>query len=483
MLVARHVQRALRRTVIGAGSEIEILPIAIERRMAGVTHAVGHLLALSAIEGVNRQRVQPIGQRLGIGDPLGIVRPGEVHTAFADVIGIDLGEFSRRHIDVPQVQLIVVESDVLAVGRPLRVRIIGRMAGEFDLAGISVARLRLDVQRVLARFVGEIGNRLAVRRPRGRSFHHAGRVRQIADVALIGGHRENFAVRLKYRANAGGGNAGIANFPRHILKTRPHFGEVGRHFDRHLVFLLRRRVVNMDLAELLVNNAARTGGGVLDILPGILDQLVHLLTGGVVAEQGDRPVAVGQEIDLVADPHGREIVGGGARNRFGLQVGEIDDPDIAGAPAAVPFPGDEVIGVGSELAAIERLVCHAFHVRGVRTGERHRQWQSRGQSAVGRHGEELRVARIGLAIGAEQDLLSVGGPAHHAISLGMEGDALGHAAAGRDREHVGVAVVVARERQRGAVGGKRRTALAAGAHGKPRRHAAVAADGPQIAGV
>ena len=68
----------------------------------------------------------------------------------------------------------------------------------------------------------------------------------------------------------------------------------------------------MDLAELLVNDAAGAGGGRTNVFAGVLDQFVHLLCLRIVAEQRHGAVAVGEEVDLVADPHGIEVVGIGA---------------------------------------------------------------------------------------------------------------------------------------------------------------------------
>src|SRR5258706_14374184 len=50
VLIAGHVQAAGSWTEVGAGRKIQILAVPVERRMTGVAHAVGDLLALPTIE-------------------------------------------------------------------------------------------------------------------------------------------------------------------------------------------------------------------------------------------------------------------------------------------------------------------------------------------------------------------------------------------------------------------------------------------------
>jgi len=90
----------------------------------------------------------------------------------------------------------------------------------------------------------------------------------------------------------------------------------------------------------------------------------------------------------------------------------------------------------------------------------------------------MRVARR-----AEENLLAVGRPAHHAIGRRVPRQALGHAAGRRHGEDIDIAVVLAREGEHGAIGREERLGLEAGAGGQPRRGASLAAHAPQISGV
>src|ERR1017187_1689827 len=355
------------------------------------------------------------------------------------------------------------------------------MACQRDLARLAFAGLRFEVQRVFARFIREVSYRLTVWRPGWRTLHDARRASEIANVALVRGRREDFAVRLKDRAHAGGGDPGFANLARHVLEMRPHFGEVGRHLDGYLVLLLRGDVVDMNLPELFVDDGARPGGGVFDVLPRVFDELIHLLAARIVLEQRYRPVAVGEEIDFVADPHRVEIVRIRARDFFRFQIREIHHPDVAGAPPAVSLPRNEVVTVGGELPAVQRLVGHAFHIRRIGSSEGHGKRQSLGQAAFRGNREELRIARVAFAIRAEEDSLAVRRPAHHRVRVGMERNAFGNTARGRQGEDIGVAIVLARESDGLAIRREGRGAFLAGAGGEPRGYAALAVDRPQIA--
>ncbi len=73
-------------------------------------------------------------------------------------------------------------------------------------------------------------------------------------------------MRFEHGAHAVGRRSDVANFARDVLEMRPHFGEIRGDLDLHLRALLRRQIVDMDLAELLVHDAAGPGAGVTDIL-------------------------------------------------------------------------------------------------------------------------------------------------------------------------------------------------------------------------
>ena len=221
---------------------------------------------------------------------------------------------------------------------------------------------------------------------------------------------------------------GVAQFARHVLEARPHFVEVGGDLDVDGVFLAAGDVVDVHLPELLVDDAARSGAGRHDVLAGVPYQLGDLLRLGIVAEESHRAIAIGEEIGLVADPHRIDIVGIGARHFDCGEVGEIDHPEIAGRTASIPLPRDEVGEARCELPAIDGCIDHALAIGRIGAHAAHGQRQRFGKAAFGRHRIKLRVSGLAEAIGAEQNALAVGSPAHHAVGVGMIGDALGNSA-------------------------------------------------------
>src|ERR1035438_8283271 len=159
-------------------------------------------------------------------------------------------------------------------------------------------------------------------------------------------------------------------FSAGTVRTSP-CGALGAAVDLDGVLLAAGDVVDMYLPELLVDDAARSGAGRRDVLAGILDQLADLLRLRIVAEQRHRAVAVGEKVRLVADPHGIDVVGIGARHFDGAQVGKIDQPQVAGRTAAIALPGHEVGEPGCELAAVNGRVEHAFAIRRIRAHAAH----------------------------------------------------------------------------------------------------------------
>jgi hypothetical protein len=61
--------------------------------------------------------------------------------------------------------------------------------------------------------------------------------------------------------------------------------------------------------ELFINDCSRPSGSGLKIETVIFDKLLYLPCACAVAEEGDRSVAVREEINLITDPHGIEVIG------------------------------------------------------------------------------------------------------------------------------------------------------------------------------
>src|ERR1700730_213352 len=129
----------------------------------------------------------------------------------------------------------------------------------------------------------------------------------------------------------------------------------------------------MDFTELLKNDSARTGGSRFDIEPVILDHLSYLFGTSVIRKQRYRAIAVGQEIDGIADPHRIKVVGIISRYlSLDTRIREIDDPDGLGLAATVALPGALPLQV--------RHVGHTHAVRRIRaflsSGQRDLRWKA-----------------------------------------------------------------------------------------------------------
>src|SRR5579871_5740263 len=95
----------------------------------------------------------------------------------------------------------------------------------------------------------------------------------------------------------------------------------------------------MQRAELLVHECARSGTERLQVEAVVLEELLHLLAAGVVAEERDKPVAVRKKIDGGAAPHGVTVHRVIPGNLLEIECLEVDEPDRCRLAAAITLPG------------------------------------------------------------------------------------------------------------------------------------------------
>src|ERR1700689_2896292 len=100
-------------------------------------------------------------------------------------------------------------SDLLAIGGPTRSEIEAGLFTEDDFLYFAQAALRGEMQGIFARFIGEIGDGLAVGRPGRIALHHRGGIGEVANVAFFRGYGQYFSARLENRARSGGRDMGI----------------------------------------------------------------------------------------------------------------------------------------------------------------------------------------------------------------------------------------------------------------------------------
>ncbi len=184
-------------------------------------------MRLAVGERVHEYRVHVIRQRLGIGNPAAVGRPARIERV-AEAVDRHFDRFgvARLEIHYPKLVFLIGEKHLFAIRRPGKLVVIGVVLAERDPARRAGAVLGADVEIVFAGRVGEIRDRLAVRRPRHTSVHGARAVRQVDDAAVLGGHGENIAVRRERRAHAVRRDRRIRNLLGHVNKVRTALREI-----------------------------------------------------------------------------------------------------------------------------------------------------------------------------------------------------------------------------------------------------------------
>ena len=188
-------------------------------------------------------------------------------------------------------------------------------------------------------------------------------------------------------------------------------------------------------------------------------------------------VAIGDEVNGVADPDGIHVFRIGPGGRDEVERLHVDNPDgavLATAIVAALFVPRTVHAVGHALA-----IGREFALITARQNER------LFHATFGGHGPEARGGSEGAAVarGSEDDVLSIGRPALHGVGRGVPGEPLRFTAHSRDYIDIRVARELAAEGDPLAVGGKMRAAGLALEAGEAFRGTTLTADDPDVVGV
>ena len=285
-------------------------------------------------------------------------------------------------------------------------------------------------------------------------------------------------MRFKDRADAGGRDADILDLVGADLgEVGDEVGQVSVERDRHGVIGLGGEVDEVDGTELLVRECAALPGEGLEVEAVVFYELLDLFGPGVVSEQTNGTVAIGEEVYGVAEPQRIGVVGVFARHLGQVERLEVDDPDGLGLATAVALPRGTLPlqkGVVSQMAAIGREGA------GGRRGQR----QALGQAgAVGVHAIKIEVGADGVLHAAHQQVAAIRGPAGEVVARGVEGDTPGDAAGRGQRVYIGVSGDVCGVGDGTAVRGKVGAAVDVAGRGKPARYAAFAGNGPDVIGI
>ena len=346
---------------------------------------------------------------------------------------------------------------MFGIGRPLRRILVGVRAGG-ELPGCAAAVLRSHPDLVLARLIAHERDPSAIRRPGGAALVDAGRLGEIAGRPVLGRHGEDVAARPDDRAGAIRCDVVGGDLLAHILDAAAADGEVLLDFDGNFLGLLRGQVEAVNEPAILEHDRGVAERGKLDRELGEMGELAGLLCAQVVGEKVGLPVgiALGHEVNLVAPPHGEDVlrrVVGEPRGRF---CGKIIKPDLVRLPAPIALPSSELTE--------DTVVSHLLSVRRKAAPTTAGEGQRLGNAALQPRQGEFALERVPLrAPGSVNDGVVVT-PGHDdvvgphpvgdivALERGGVGEAPGFAAVCGHDIDLGVAVVLSGEGKEFSIG-------------------------------
>ncbi len=287
--------------------------------------------------------MQVVGQLREVDDPAAVGRPGRIEAIGRTVVAVggDLLRVPVGQVDQPQVQALVVQHDLAAVRRPAWLVEERRRLAERDLAHRAAAVGGADVQRVLAGFVRQPRDALAVGRRRGIAVGDARRLRQVADLALLGRRGEDVAVRLQDHALARRREHRFLDRAGHDGQVvRPKLRQVGVYRHGQRLHRAGGDVEDLELAEGVDDDAAGAGAGRGHVEAArVVDAARDRAGLGVVGVERGGAVAIGQEVQRVAHPHRVGVVAVAARHGRRVRRRQVGDPQPGRLAAAVLLPG------------------------------------------------------------------------------------------------------------------------------------------------
>ena len=373
--------------------------------------------------------------------------------------------------------MLVRIGDVFRIGRPVRCVEERGTFPQIDDLGRCEAVLVAHLKLVFTGGVAEVGDRLAVGGPCGIALEGARCSGEVARIALLGRHREDVTARLDEDACSGRREVdALHGRGCDLRQSRPQRRQVAA--DRDVEYALRAggEVEQVERAELLIDERARTRVQGLEVEAVVRDHGLDAPGRGVVFEQRHRTVAVREEIHALADPDGCKVIRVFARNLHEVEGLQVDEPHRRRLPASVAFP--------RPLPLHHRHVGEGASILGQAPLARARQRQQRRQTgAVGVNTQQPRKIGVTGAEGLDQHVLAVRGPADRSFTGGVPGQAPRHSA--RRIDHVDVVRAAGFDgvRDLQAVG----RIIRAGRHGVHRRQsfrvAAFPCDRPNIAAI
>ena len=418
-----------------------------------------------------------------VGEPAAVGGPGEVGEV-VDGAGVDAGVGLGLGVEDPELVVLVVVGDELAVGRgegaPFQDRAAGgELRGVADAVGGHLPHLDL------AGFVGEGDERVGVFEEAGIAVAHTVVAHHIHDAALAVGDDEDAAAcrdgdLFAVGREVSGGDPVDGLF--HPALT--HLVEIGVEGDGDGVGLAAGDVEDVDVGLQLVDDAARAGGveaRAHDVEADVPGVLLDVLAVGRHGPDVHVVVAVGEEVDAALKPQG-------ALAGAGVVAGEVDGLGLAFLEVPELLDGAALVALGE--AAVEGDADEGdgrvVHGRGgggcgVEGGVSTLGQRDEGSRAGGRVDERRLLAGQGAELVGAGDDAAVGGPALHAAAGIVPSQALGHAAGHGHDVDLLRAFIAGDESEPLAVGRDGGLELSRGVGGEARGDAALVGDLPEVA--
>ena len=115
MWIARHIEAGDLWANVCASHEIETLAILVEAWRTRITQAVSHLPGLRFLQRIDKDGAVPRLDRFRVSDPAAIWRPIGTESE-TTLRGVNFDRRTLIDIDVPQVEPLVREGELFAIG-------------------------------------------------------------------------------------------------------------------------------------------------------------------------------------------------------------------------------------------------------------------------------------------------------------------------------------------------------------------------------
>ena len=168
----------------------------------------------------------------------------------------------------------------------------------------------------------------------------------------------------------------------------------------------RLRVEAIEVAAVLVDNLTSIGAGELDVVVRIVGHLLRLPVSGVVDKEVHRLVAVGDEVDVLANPHRADVLRHVVGQVLHLLGRGVVQPDVVGHAAAIILPVAEL--------AEDAVVRHALAIRRVAAKSTLGQGQGLGHAAADGGHPKSPLKAVADAVAIDHSL-AVRRPGHHDV--------------------------------------------------------------------